>query len=102
MQLADIPYTAACIACGYRLCGLSHPRCPECGNAFDPADPQTFDIYGPGPIRRLLLSSVVRNLFAGVLAVLFLHDASMPIHGAFVTWLIAPVIAFTLVLLARY
>jgi hypothetical protein len=26
----------ACIACGYELRGLTEPRCPECGAAFDP------------------------------------------------------------------
>ena len=26
-----------CLCCGYSLRGLTVPRCPECGNAFDPA-----------------------------------------------------------------
>lgn len=33
-----------CLGCGYNLRGLETPRCPECGRAFDPADPLT---YGP-------------------------------------------------------
>jgi hypothetical protein len=28
-----------CMACAYRLEGLTVPRCPECGRAFNPADP---------------------------------------------------------------
>jgi hypothetical protein len=33
---------ARCLHCGYALRGLSENRCPECGRAFDPADPLTF------------------------------------------------------------
>ncbi len=32
-----------CRHCDYTLTGLPAPRCPECGRAFDPADPSTFD-----------------------------------------------------------
>jgi hypothetical protein len=31
-----------CLACGYILDGLPEPRCPECGRAFDPARPETY------------------------------------------------------------
>ncbi len=41
-----IPETAVCLGCGYALRDLPEPRCPECGRAFDPADPRTF---GPEP-----------------------------------------------------
>lgn len=27
---------AVCMGCGYQLCGLTAPRCPECGEPFDP------------------------------------------------------------------
>lgn len=27
-----------CKRCGYKLKGLTEPRCPECGTAFDPED----------------------------------------------------------------
>jgi hypothetical protein len=30
-----------CRRCGYALVGLTQPRCPECGHAFDPHDPRT-------------------------------------------------------------
>lgn len=36
----DAPRT--CQACGYALCALPEPRCPECGTPYDPEDPTTF------------------------------------------------------------
>lgn len=33
LQVRGVPI---CIACGYDLRGLTEPRCPECGTAFDP------------------------------------------------------------------
>jgi hypothetical protein len=42
-----------CLTCHYALTGVLTARCPECGRAFDPADPSTF-----GPRR-----SVVRLAF---------------------------------------
>jgi|GEM_PF-2464712 len=44
------PYTkesereGTCESCGYVLYGLTQPRCPECGTAFDPA---ILDMPGP-------------------------------------------------------
>ena len=40
-----------CRDCGYELRGLPMPRCPECGRAFDLANPHT---YRRRPIRRWL------------------------------------------------
>ena len=34
--------TATCLHCNYPLRGLPEPRCPECGNGFDPHDPRTY------------------------------------------------------------
>ena len=31
-----------CLECGYRLIHLTENRCPECGRAFDPNDPESF------------------------------------------------------------
>ena len=31
-----------CLSCNYELKNLTEHRCPECGRAFDPADPATF------------------------------------------------------------
>jgi hypothetical protein len=36
-----------CRQCGYRLFGLSENRCPECGQAFDPANRGTYLRYPP-------------------------------------------------------
>ena len=33
-----------CKTCHYSLANLTEHRCPECGTAFDPNDPTTFDI----------------------------------------------------------
>lgn len=37
-----MPSDARCIGCGYPLRGLLAPVCPECGLAFDPADPSSY------------------------------------------------------------
>ena len=37
-----VPQDATCLQCGYPLRGLSSTHCPECGRAFDPADPLTM------------------------------------------------------------
>lgn len=47
-----------CSACGYPLTFLAEQRCPECGQAFDPNDPDTYHeiddwvllgMFGAGP-----------------------------------------------------
>lgn len=44
----DIPAERGlCRGCNYALRGLSGPRCPECGRAFDPADPATMNLGRP-------------------------------------------------------
>lgn len=46
-----------CRSCNYALRGLSEPRCPECGRAFDPADPATMNLGRPlGAVGRWLFS----------------------------------------------
>jgi hypothetical protein len=50
-----------CLTCGYALHGLSEPRCPECGQPFDPKDPRTF--VRKQPIRSALFSPWVAALF---------------------------------------
>ena len=49
-----VPADARCQACRYPLRGLSSQRCPECGRAFDPADPSTLWPHRrpPGPLGR--------------------------------------------------
>jgi len=41
-MLVAISESAVCKQCRYRLFGLPHPICPECGLRFDPDDPATF------------------------------------------------------------
>lgn len=31
-----------CLGCGYRLCGIDHASCPECGQRFNAHDPRTY------------------------------------------------------------
>jgi hypothetical protein len=40
-----------CLACNHSLTGVAAPRCPECGRAFNPADPTTFGPREPRHIR---------------------------------------------------
>ncbi len=64
-----------CIECGYCLEGLSEHRCPECGETFDPNDPDSYAIDDPHgrPYRSgvtFLIASVVgaTSLFAPLYA----------------------------------
>jgi hypothetical protein len=36
-----------CRTCHYPLVRLPEPRCPECGTAFDPSNPETMDFNRP-------------------------------------------------------
>ena len=48
-----------CLGCRYPLRGLDRSRCPECGRAFDPADPATFESDMPCSWqKRLLIASL--------------------------------------------
>jgi hypothetical protein len=38
---------AFCLSCGYPLNQLPEHRCPECGRAFDPANPRTLSLGYP-------------------------------------------------------
>jgi hypothetical protein len=38
----DAPDAGYCLGCGYRLTGLTQPRCPECGRRFDPARRRSY------------------------------------------------------------
>lgn len=63
-----------CRRCGYALQGLPEPRCPECGQPFDPTDGRTFARRKPSIARRrigraakvgVLLALVVAGWMAG-------------------------------------
>lgn len=70
------PGATFCRTCGYCLHGLPAPRCPECGHAFDPADPATF-------LSRPRRRWIKRTIFWTVFALLVLAVA----YGGFLTWL---------------
>lgn len=53
---ARLPDTAICLKCGYSLRGLPEDVCPECGRAFNSADPLTWqDTSAPGAWQQTLL-----------------------------------------------
>ena len=45
-----------CLGCRYDLTGNVSNRCPECGRAFDPADPETVGPRVNSPPRTCLPS----------------------------------------------
>lgn len=67
-----------CRSCQYKLVGLNARRCPECGCAFDPADPKTFAKRRPGP--RALIGFGLA-LVVGVVAILGFWVALKPNYG---------------------
>jgi len=58
-----IPSTARCLSCGYLLRGLPSPVCPECGRAFNPSDPTSYDVRPPGRRRRKWIAGAVFVVF---------------------------------------
>jgi len=64
-----------CRHCHYNLRGLDQNRCPECGNAFDPSDAQTFS-RSPSPDRIKQLIRRVRTRIADSSTVLLPDDAT--------------------------
>lgn len=66
-----------CTKCRYSLVGLDYPRCPECGQAFDPGDPSTYRTFRRPPrwFDRLCLAT---SLFPLLLPL-----------GLYATWLAA-------------
>ncbi len=66
-----VPDSARCLHCGYALRGLPEAVCPECGNAFDPARPETFkDPARAKPLRPLQPPSRLQVLLLWILATL--------------------------------
>jgi len=56
-----------CKHCRYRLDGLADNRCPECGEAFDPGDPDLYDL-----IRTRRVIAFVAGVTPVVFALLFI------------------------------
>jgi len=62
---ADPLAEAICPHCGYSLRGLPENRCPECGNAFDPAEVAgTFQAKWPALLKWYVLALVVAWIVA--------------------------------------
>lgn len=53
---------ARCRGCGYSLADLREHACPECGRAFDPAEPRTF-VSGPAALSWLAALAPPRTIF---------------------------------------
>ena len=77
------PSEAGCFCgrCGYDLAGVGSGACPECGHAFDPADPTTFLRHPAQP------SASLRWLVAGLavtvigLVSLWVIETGMPAYA---------------------
>src|SRR4051794_26855319 len=79
----DAAPVGLCLGCNYPLRGLADPRCPECGRAFDPADPRTMNPGRPlGPVARQLLRPIGRWVVAlGLAATASVAAATRPPVG---------------------
>jgi hypothetical protein len=64
-----------CKTCQYPLANLTERRCPECGRAFDPANPRTWSLPGDGRHRRLRWGLLVMH----IVIVLFVIAAAIPL-----------------------
>lgn len=60
-----------CRSCGYQLHGLTQPVCPECGRAFDLANPKTISVRSPEWRRRRRIRRVIALLILVLAAVPF-------------------------------
>jgi hypothetical protein len=61
-----VPDRALCLGCNYALRGLSQPRCPECGRAFDPEDLSSMNLGRPlNRVARFLLRPTGLWAYAG-------------------------------------
>jgi hypothetical protein len=69
-----------CIDCKYDLSNLTENRCPECGRAFDPSDPNTFYIPRQLSPRFLLWLFVISiTVYGGLFLYAFLKLANEPL-----------------------
>ena len=58
-EINAMPGQASCLGCGYFLCRLPEPVCPECGRAFDPTNPRTYNPDPPATRRRRRIKRAV-------------------------------------------
>jgi hypothetical protein len=76
----SVPAAAFCKSCDYPLAGVPAAVCPECGRAFDPADPSTYDAR-PRARRRTWIR---RGAWA--IGVIVLVELLAPSRVAKLTW----------------
>ncbi|MCC7292507.1 MAG: hypothetical protein IT449_10655 [Phycisphaerales bacterium] len=72
-----------CIFCGYPLRGLPSGICPECGRAFDPENPKTFDSSARQSHRRRWRRAGIALL---ILALIVFALCPRRMHTMFVTF----------------
>jgi len=61
-ETLPVPQNARCVGCGYSLYQLTIDRCPECGKAFDPADPESIGLGKSWWRRLFLIGSLFESL----------------------------------------
>jgi hypothetical protein len=77
--MQQIPGDATCVQCGYALRELTGGYCPECGQPFDPNDPDTYARRGRWPWRRGVSPPGTVHLGAVLLmTAIALEDFSVP------------------------
>jgi len=72
LAMAGLTPTMYCLTCDYVLDGLREHRCPECGRAFDPADPASF--YSPGRSRPTAAGLRCAHEFSLLLVAIVFYD----------------------------
>jgi hypothetical protein len=101
-----------CKGCQYSLANLTEPRCPECGRAFDPNEPSTFDSE---PLENTLMDrsawSLLVSLFLifGVLVFFRYHQLYLvsrlilsTLIAALLTSLFSPLLLLPLALIRQF
>ena len=76
-----------CIDCDYALKKLKANRCPECGRAFDPADPATYRPVSSDHRKAYIISEIKTAGFIFVLLLIAVLPA-MFIDLGFSCWLV--------------
>src|SRR5438552_3713599 len=88
LTAVGLPMTAACLRCGYPLHHLSACRCPECGRAFNAADPRTWrdTARGASWLRQVAIWSEPPTSFEATWAGVILTIAIVPCWGLVRGW----------------
>ncbi|XAM01667.1 hypothetical protein OT109_09760 [Phycisphaeraceae bacterium D3-23] len=73
-----------CLGCGYRLDGLSHPACPECGRRYDAARPETYSLRRPFVWHRYWWPGMLFTLVSGLVWAVFFYGIGELGWGLFI------------------